>query len=211
MDIRKYFNIPIPGNNSNQKDNDSIKTTDNKNEKNVVNEDDSNVIKHIVFTDGSTFNNGKKTMKQYGGVGVFFSDDDSRNISKILEGDKITNNVAELTACSMAIDSIINTLGYSIMDIIIIYTDSEYMINSITKWVNSWIKNDWKTKSKKPVQNKSLILKIYNLYKKHNISFRHVKAHQPMPNNKYSNTYKIWYGNHMADKFATDASQLAMN
>ena len=49
------------------------------------------------------------------------------------------------------------------------------------------------------------------LSKKHNIFFRHVKAHQPMPNNKYSDKYKIWYGNHMADKFATDASQLSMN
>ena len=208
MDIRKYFNISIP-NQDNQNNQDN--STDNKTETKKVVSEDSQVVKHIVFTDGSTFNNGKKKMKQYGGIGVFFADDDPRNISKILEGDKITNNVAELTACQQAIESIIETPGYNVMDVIIIYTDSEYMINSITKWVNGWIKNEWKTKNKKPVQNKNLILKIYNLYKKHNIFFRHVKAHQPMPNNKYSDKYKIWYGNHMADKFATDASQLSMN
>ena len=97
------------------------------------------------------------------------------------------------------------------MDSVVIYTDSEYMINSITKWAHSWIKNNWQTKNKKPVQNKDLILKIYNLHKKHNIYFKHVKAHQSMPSNKYSNAYKLWYGNHMADKLATDASTLSMN
>ena len=37
---------------------------------------------------------------------------------------------------------------------VIIYTDSQYSINCITKWVNNWIKNDWKDKHNKLVKNK---------------------------------------------------------
>ena len=42
-----------------------------------------------------------------------------------------------------------------------------------------------------------------NLYKEYNIKFIHVKAHQPEPINKTSPKYRLWLGNHMADKFAT--------
>ena len=214
MDIRKYFNIPIhqsfvKADESNKDDSTDNHSVGVKNENNDESESQRQV--HKVFTDGSTFNNGKKKMKQYGGIGVFFGDGDSRNVSRILEGSKITNNVAELTACLTAIEIITSMNDYSLMDSVVIYTDSEYMINSITKWAHSWIKNNWQTKNKKPVQNKDLILKIYNLHKKHNIYFKHVKAHQSMPSNKYSNAYKLWYGNHMADKLATDASTLSMN
>ena len=38
----------------------------------------------------------------------------------------------------------------------IVYTDSSYVINGITKWVKGWKKNGWKTKEKKPVVNQDL-------------------------------------------------------
>ncbi len=38
----------------------------------------------------------------------------------------------------------------------IVYTDSSYVINGITKWVHGWKKNGWKTKEKKQVVNQDL-------------------------------------------------------
>ena len=56
----------------------------------------------VVFTDGSAINNGSKNAK--GGVGVFFADNDPRNISKSIVNsngngnskNKVTNNICEL-------------------------------------------------------------------------------------------------------------------
>ena len=46
--------------------------------------------------------------------------------------------------------------------------------------------------------------------RKYNIKFIHVRAHQHEPYNKNSNKYKLWFGNNMADKLATDASKRSM-
>ena len=48
-----------------------------------------------VYTDGACSNNGKPNAKA--GLGVFFGEGDSRNLSKRVEG-RQTNNVAELSA-----------------------------------------------------------------------------------------------------------------
>ena len=54
-----------------------------------------------IFTDGSTLNNQTKG-KRRGGVGVYFGENDPRNISlSLVEDDinKVTNQVTELLAC----------------------------------------------------------------------------------------------------------------
>lgn len=38
----------------------------------------------------------------------------------------------------------------------VIATDSEYVVNGSTKWVRSWIRNNWKTRSGANVKNKDL-------------------------------------------------------
>ena len=62
-----------------------------------------------VFTDGSTINNGDKNARQWGGIGIFFADNDPRNISKSVIANKITNNICELLACRLAIEIILKT------------------------------------------------------------------------------------------------------
>ena len=65
----------------------------------------------IVFSDGSTLNNQHKG-KRRGGVGVFFSDNDKRNLSlslKETKNYKVTNNVAELLGAINAIEIVLGT------------------------------------------------------------------------------------------------------
>ena len=161
-----------------------------------------------IYTDGSALNNGKKNMLQHGGIGIYIEKDEIC-ISEKLHG-KITNNIAELKACIRGIKYVINCDKYN-NENIKIYSDSEYVINSITKWALNWSKNNWqkydkKKKGKCDIKNKELIIELFNLYNKYTIQFIHTKSHTVKPDDKSSKEYKIWYGNYMADKLAVMGS-----
>lgn len=62
---------------------------------------------------------------------------------------------------------------------ITIYSDSQYVINSVEKkWVFGWVKKDFKDK-----KNKDLWLRFLELYQKHHIRFIWVKGHAANPLN----------------------------
>ena len=63
-----------------------------------------------------------------------------------------TNNRMELKAALEALQKA-RMLGNSEVTV---YTDSSYVINGITKWVQGWQKNGWLTKDKKRVMNQDL-------------------------------------------------------
>ena len=88
-------------------------------------------------------------------------------------------------------------------DIIHIYTDSNYLINTYTKWVITWEKNGWKKANGKDVENVELIQDIYSKLNSSGlvVIFKKVKAHQPEPD-KSSDSWQHWYGNDRADKLA---------
>lgn len=64
-----------------------------------------------------------------------------------------------------------------------LHTDSQYVINGMTKWMQGWKKNAWKTADKKPVKNKELWLKLDEVSRKHIIKWIWVKGHS---NNKFN-------------------------
>ena len=194
MDIRKFFPIVT----------DESKDI-NKNEKNTQET-------YEVFTDGSSINNGYKNC--VGGIGVFFKDLSSNNISRKITKEKygkVSNNICEMDACIVAINIIINNTKFQKnIDTIIIYTDSQYLINCITKWYNAWEKNNWKRKTRKgnleQVKNINLIKEIKRLTNLYNIRFKHCRAHQKDPGEN-SALYKEWYGNMMEDKLANSGAK----
>ena len=146
----------------------------------LVKDDDNNVIK--VYTDGSCINNGKKGSK--GGIGVYFGENDDRNVSKNLRLEKVTNNIAELSALNEALDILDNN-----EEDIIVYTDSKYVILCCTSYGEKQNISNWKNE----IPNKNLVRVVYEkLKKKKNISLEYVRGH----NNNY--------GNEMADKLAKD-------
>lgn len=160
-----------------------------------------------IFTDGSTFNNqAKDKRKARAGVGVYFGRDDKRNISFSLNNTKYkkTNQVAELLAIIMGIETLIKTEIVGKKKIVI-YTDSMYCINSYTKWAKNWANNDWKKSNNKKVENLELIKKMYYLASNLKVRMVHVPAHKSEPD-KNDPSYHLWYGNMMADKLATKAS-----
>ncbi|KAK5045017.1 hypothetical protein LTR84_010165 [Exophiala bonariae] len=77
-----------------------------------------------------------------------------RNVSEALKGSKQTNQRAELTAISRALD-----IAPRHRDVTI-YTDSMYSINSVTEWYRNWERNGYVNSSRKPVENKDLVMDI---------------------------------------------------
>ncbi len=57
-------------------------------------------------------------------------------------------------------------------------TDSQYVFNSITKgWAESWKKNGWIKKDKKPALNADLWEQLLAEIAKHEVEFRWIKGH----------------------------------
>ena len=58
-----------------------------------------------------------------------------------------------------------------------IFTDSSYVKNGITSWVQKWEKNGWKNSSKGAVKNKELWIELRNQVVRHKVTWRWVKGH----------------------------------
>ena len=153
-----------------------------------------------IYSDGGCIGNGKKNA--FGGIGIY-NETDKTTIAKKIVFDTfnapVTNNVCELYAIKLAIDTYAKP-----SNTIKIITDSMYSVNTMTKWAKSWKKNNWTKSDKKIIQNLDLIKDIYEKTLKLNIKFVHCKSHQAEPKDKSSNLYTIWYGNFMADKLASE-------
>jgi len=124
-----------------------------------------------IWTDGSCLGN-----PGFGGWGA---------ISEAFEisgaSSATTNNIMELTAVLRALERCIET---DVKDVIV-WTDSFYVKNGITSWVNGWKRNGWKTSNGQPVKNKQLWMDIDAVARKmHSVEWRWVKAHNGHPQNE---------------------------
>ncbi len=116
-----------------------------------------------IFTDGACSGNPGP-----GGWGVLINEDGVER--ELFGGEKeTTNNRMEMQAVIEALQA---TAGP-----VILYTDSQYVKNGITDWINGWKRNGWKTASKKPVKNKDLWIEIDRLADGRSIDWRWVKGH----------------------------------
>jgi ribonuclease HI len=172
----------------------------------IMGGNDSPKIVHV-FTDGSCYNNSKKSKKSAAGIGIFWGDNDYRNLSEPFFIEPITNNRAEIYAVIKAIE--IFSISYDqkcSKQTLQINSDSEYLINTMTKWYKKWKQNGWKKSDGKDPLNLDLLCHLDNIIEKHkncfNIYYKHVPAHRSEPSDKSSIKYFEWYGNNKADAMA---------
>lgn len=140
------------------------------------------MIEYQIFTDGAY-----SRLRNQGGVGIVFIKDGEKVFEYSRTLINTTNNRCELYAVIKALQSI-----SKVIDKITIYSDSQYVIGTITK---NWKRN----------KNKDLWKGFDKYYKKaqqncKNISFEWIKGHS----NEYSKFAK-W--NNLADHLAVEASQ----
>ena len=154
----------------------------------AVNELDDFEPDYYVYTDGACSKNG--TLTASAGIGIYFGNNDPRNVSEKLLG-KQTNNLAELTAI-MKTHAIIRKDILSGKKVAIV-TDSEYAIKCVSTYGEKCHKQNWKV----DIPNKELVKTAYELYKdnSNNVRFIHIRAHT-----QKMDIHSI--GNDQADKLA---------
>ena len=125
-----------------------------------------------IYTDGSCLSNPGN-----GGWAAIINK--NGEIKKISGNEKnTTNNRMELVAPINALKNI------NSKDPIEIFTDSKYVKNGITEWINTWVLNNWKTSKKENVKNKDLWLELHKLNQSLNVKWNWVKAHAGDPLNE---------------------------
>ena len=148
-----------------------------------------------IFTDGSCIKNkfGNKC-----GIGVHYPNGEYTDISRRFTHPPYTNQRTELYAIYKGIQQV-NKKKKKVD--IIVYSDSEYSIKSLTIWIKTWKKNGWKTANNKAVLNQDIIMKLDELIMKHdgNVSFIHVRSHTGQTD--YQSTH-----NDIVDKLAKNGA-----
>tara|TARA_Y200000002_G_C22253656_1_gene484919 strand:+ start:31 stop:498 length:468 start_codon:yes stop_codon:yes gene_type:complete len=149
-------------------------------------------MKVKAYTDGACSGNPGP-----GGWGVFLVAEN--NAGEVIKEETLygknketTNQIMELTAAIQALES----LKRNHVDITI-FTDSKYVVDGITKWIFAWLNNNWRTASKKPVANRLLWKKLFDLTKNQNVEWVWVKGHAGV------------FGNEKADSLAVKGREEA--
>jgi len=90
-----------------------------------------------------------------------------------------TNNMGELTG---VLDLLQQTAHLS--DELLVYCDSTYVINSVTKWMAGWKRRGWKKGDGKPVLNVEIMKAIDVAMQGRRVRFAWVKGHAGHPLNE---------------------------
>ena len=117
---------------------------------------------------------------------------------ELFGGEKLTtNNRMELTAAIKALEYCAKHEGKQLsLKHVRIFTDSTYVKEGITVWINNWEKNNWKTADKKNVKNVDLWKKLKELVQSNRVEWNWVKGHSEDPMND------------LADKLAKKATPI---
>ena len=128
----------------------------------------------IIYTDGSSLGNPGP-----GGWGAVVIILDEKVVELGGREKESTNNRMEMTAAIQALRLVQERKIKG--KVINVHTDSAYLLNGITLWIFSWMKNNWRTASKDPVLNKDLWEELFKLTfilkNKHEIKWTKVDGH----------------------------------
>ncbi len=118
-----------------------------------------------IYTDGSCIGNPGP-----GGYGAVLVSGGHRK--ELAQGfRRTTNQRMELMAVIAALEALKEVSQVRI------FTDSMYVRNGITAWVETWVRNGWRTAGKKPVMNRDLWERLLRLRNRHSIEWKWIKGH----------------------------------
>ena len=131
----------------------------------------------FAYTDGACSGNPGP-----GGWGVLLIAKNQDTIIKEKEifggQEETTNNQMELLAAISALEALDRPSKIKII------TDSSYVKNGVTQWLENWKNNKWKTASKKPVKNAELWRRLDQAKSRHEVIWEWVKGHSGHPENE---------------------------
>lgn len=108
----------------------------------------------IISIAGHCLNKGRDDPSSRSAIGVYFGKDNENNISASLNRPQHTTQIAELNACIAALQRVIAIWKMATptggndpwhpMRLVVIKTDSPYLVNGVTEWLPKWKENGWK-------------------------------------------------------------------
>jgi ribonuclease HI len=152
-----------------------------------------------IYTDGACSGNPGP-----GGYGVILKYRQHRK--EISQGfRKTTNNRMELMAAVAGLEALQDRC------LVLLYTDSKYLVDSITKgWVKKWRERGWIRGKKENVLNPDLWEKLLQLCEYHQVEILWVKGHAGNPENERADrlaTQAIQKENKSIDKFYEEQNE----
>lgn len=149
-----------------------------------------------IFTDGSSRGNPGP-----GGWGSVVVSD--QKVVELGGGEKnTTNNRMELSAVINGLKKVGKITGEKEMPVQVC-TDSSYVINGITKWIQGWKRNGWLTKTKDDVQNKDLWMELdeaLSAVGSGNVSWKYVGGHVGISGNERCDVIATSFADGAAEK-----------
>ena len=136
-----------------------------------------------VFTDGAAEGNPGP-----GGWGAVLAVDNQVVNEDYGSEGHTTNNRMELTAMISGLKMVPADTSVDV------YTDSQLVVNILTKWAEGWKAKGWKKKSPGPIANLELVQEAYALaLARPNVSIRWIKAHSGNRWNEYADALATAY------------------
>ena len=125
-----------------------------------------------IYTDGACIGNPGPG----GWAAIILKENEKK---ELFGGEKLTtNNRMELTAAIKALEYCNNQdQKQQSLKNLKIFTDSTYVKEGITVWINNWEKNNWKTSSKKNVKNIDLWKRLKELTQSTQVEWIWIKGH----------------------------------
>ena len=138
-----------------------------------------------VYCDGSCLYNGiKNAEKKSLGIGVHFPYNRKYDLSLGIADKNIefTNNQAEIVAAIFSLEQALKVINIEPIKYqkVIIYTDSNYVVTAMTKWIFSWRKKNWRKADNQNVINEDgfkYLLEICQKFDEIKIEWKHVEGH----------------------------------
>lgn len=91
---------------------------------------------------------------------------------------RTTNNRMELVAVIKGLETLIRPCRVRIV------TDSQYVKQGITQWIDRWRRNGWRTAAKQPVKNRDLWERLDAALQRHQVEWEWVRGHAGHPGNE---------------------------
>lgn len=172
-----------------------------------------------IFIDGSTTDQAKTFKKKHlrrGGMGVYHPASGTK-IARPYPFLGPTNNKCEYLAAIIALRWVRSTLSFlSLQELrkvtIVLYTDSQLLLKSMTQWLPTWKKRGWKKSDGQPVKNREFLEELDHLVTDYFplLKWVKVKAHRcKPPRSAGKHSLWLWYGNFEADRLANDGRHRA--